>query len=190
MKKILLKSFLLIIMLAFIIPSMVGCLVVEEMRFRFEFDNEDKDSGKFEIVYYGIKSSETEKNKIMEDYNRLLERTADEERELKKHGLDVKEKEIKVEGKEKLCGHLRGTFQKKDIFNKENSIFHESNEEIFLIGGISKHNQFRSNGMLLETEKNRIIVWPSSAQTLEWSIVYESGEKPNNLTEIYLKDKK
>jgi uncharacterized membrane protein len=109
-------------MLAFIISSMIGCLVVEEMRFRFEFDNEDKDSGKFEIVYYGIKSSETEKNKIMEDYNRLLERTADEERELKKHGLDVKEKEIKVEGKEKLCGHLRGTFQKKDIFNKENSI--------------------------------------------------------------------
>ena len=190
MKKILLKSFLLIIMLAFIISSMTGCLVVEEMRFRFEFDNKDKDSGNFEIVYYGIKSSETEKNKIMEDYNRLLEKTTDEETELKKYGLAMKEKEIKVEGKEKLCGHLRGTFLKKDIFNKENAIFYESNEEIFLIGGIPKHNQFRSNGKLIETEKNRIIVWPSSTQTLEWAILYGSEEKPNNLTEIYLKDKK
>ena len=118
MKKIILKSLSLIIVLAFIASTMIGCLVVEEMRYRFEFEGEDKDSGKFEIVYYGIKSSETEKNKIIEDYNELPKQIAREEEDLKKHGLILKERGLKVEDKEKLCLHLKGTFQKKNIFSE------------------------------------------------------------------------
>lgn len=191
MKKIILKSLFSIIMLAFIASTMIGCLVVEELRYRFEFDGEDKISGQFEIVYYGIKSSETEKNKIMEDYKDLAKQILREEENLKGQGLILKEKEIKVEGKEKLCLHLKGAFQKKDIFNKENSIFVENNKEVFLIEGIEKQWKFRSNGRVIETEKNIIIVWPPSTQTLEWSIVLEEYKNcPDNLTANYLKDKK
>lgn len=191
MKKIILESLFLIIMLIFILPSIIGCLVVEEMRFRFEFNGEEKDSGKFEIAYYGIKSNKTEKNEIMEDYNDLPIQIARKEEDLKKHRLILKEKEIKVEGKGKLCVYFRGTFQEKDMFNKENSIFHENNEEIFMIEGREKYWKFRSNGRVIQTENNAIIVWPSFIKDLEWSIILEQYKTlPDNLTEIYLKDKK
>ena len=178
-------------MLASLSLIVSGCLVVEELRYRFEFDAEDKNSGKFEIVYYGIKSSETEKNKITEDYNDLPKEIALEEEDLKKQGLILKEREIKIEGKEKLCFHLKGTFQKKDIFNKENPIFIEHNKEVFLIEGIEKGWKTRSPGRVIETEMNVIIVWPSSTKSLEWTMVLEKFKiLPDNLTQIYLNDKK
>ncbi len=191
MIKYIFKTLLLILLLAFILPSIIGCLVVEEMRFRFEFDAEDKDSGKFEIVYYGIKSNETEKNKIMEDYHSLSKDISREEENLKKQGLILKERGIKVEGKEKLCLTLKGIFQKKDIFNKEDSIFVENNYEVFLIENKEKNWKFRSNGRVIQTENNAIIVWPSSTKILEWSINLEEYKTlPDNITEIYLKDQK
>jgi hypothetical protein len=191
MPKYIFKILLLFMMLASLSLILSGCLVVEELRYRFEFDTDDKNSGQFEIVYYGIKSSETEKTKIMEDYNDLLKQIAREEEDLKKQGLILKKREIKVEGKEKLCLHLKGTFQKKDIFNKENSIFIEHNKEVFLIEGIEKEWKTRSPGRVIETEKNVIIVWPSSTKSLEWAIVSEKfKDLPDNLTKIYLNDKK
>jgi len=171
--------------------TLIGCLVTEEMRFRFHLDEGEKSFGTFEIVYYGIKSNATEKSKIMEDYHHLLKTISEEEENLKEKGLILKEKEIKVEDQEKLCMHLKGIFQKSDIFNKEKSIFIESNREVFLIEGNEKMLKFRSNGRVIHTEKNIIIVWPPSTQTLEWTIVLEEFKNlPNNLTEIYLKDKK
>lgn len=190
MKKIFLKGLLQMMILAFILPSIIGCLVCEEVRFRFEFDAEDKNPGKFEIVYYGVKSNETEKDKIMKDYHHFLNLTAKEEENWKKRGLVLKEREIKVEGKEKLCLHLRGIFQKKDIFGKEDLIFVEANNEIILIISESA-KKIRTNGKITETGKNAIMFWPLSTRVLEWSILLEEYKTlPDNLTEIYLKDKK
>lgn len=94
----------------------------------------------------------------MEDYHQLLKTISEEEENLKEKGLILKEKEIKVEDQEKLCMHLKGIFQKSDILNKEKSIFIESNREVFLIEGNEKMLKFRSNGRVIQTEKNIIIV--------------------------------
>lgn len=190
MPKYIFKTLLFIPLFTFILTSIMGCLVCEEVRFRFEFDTEDKNPGKFEIVYYGVKSNETEKDKIMKDYQHFLNLTAKEEEDWRKRGLVLKEREIKVEGKEKLCLHLKGIFQKKDIFGKEDLIFVEANKEIILIIDERAKN-IRTNGKITETGKNVIIFWPSSTHVLEWSINLEEYKTlPDNLTEIYLKDKK
>ena len=193
MIKPILKPLFLVMTLAFVASSIIGCLVVEEMRFRFEFDGENRNSGKFEIVYYGIKSTESEKDEIVEDYNNLPQQISREEEDLRKYGLTPKETEIKVEDREKLSLYLKGVFRKENIFNKEHSLFLENNEEVFSIAGIEKRWKwkFRSNGRLIETEKNIILVWPSSTRILEWTILLgEYTNLPNNLTAIYLKDKK
>ena len=187
---------LLIIQLCFLL---CGCLSYQKYSFTFDYE-----TGKVEKTYYDIRSHE-ETDKTGEDWE-LLKSMAG-----KKFGKGFDADVIKpvkaklfqdgdvLSGKEIYEVQLPKAFPSKKALlerlhedpDEEKRLkgleFQTINQEIFLFlqRGIEIE---ASNGKIIKTEKNNIIVWPEDQTTFEFTL-YTKSTGGKSLLPFYLKEK-
>jgi hypothetical protein len=68
------------------------------------------------------------------------------------------------------------------------SLFSQSNEEIIHVSEASKSAEIKTNGEIIKTKNNTIIIWPSSAKVLTWTYIdKEKMAKKDNLNALFEK---
>ncbi|MFH1777226.1 MAG: hypothetical protein ABH952_06700 [Candidatus Omnitrophota bacterium] len=175
-----------------------GCLTYQEYSFRFDYN-----TGKTEKVYHDFRSQKgfDEKDYSIEnDWNTLKESVSKEfGKDIDKDVIEPIKAELFQEGevlsgKEIFVVQLPKAFPSKIAILErlhaegdlnENLEFQILNGEIFLFTHDKKIKS--TNGKIVKTNKNNIIVWPEDQIVFEFSISNNQGGK--SLLPFYLKEK-
>ena len=154
-----------------------GCITLSEYRFSL-----DCDTGKLERVYVDLRSKKgaTEKDYSVEgDWEQLQEILADEEPEFDKDVvMSIDTKLFEEDGT--LCARKRHVVNGPKCFPSKVALltyvgreewhegkYQDTNGEIFLFLP-KKKTVLSSNGQVLSTKKNNLIVWPGDTNRFEY----------------------
>jgi hypothetical protein len=194
MEVIIMKKLLIIQLFCLIL---CGCLSSQKYSFKFDYQ-----TGKVEKTYYDIRSQE-EKEKdysIERDWERLKSMAGEEfgkgfdvdvikpiKAELFQDGNVLSGKGIFEVQLPKAFPSKKALLEKLDVAPDEELEFLIINKEIFLFFSSGTEIE-ASNGKIIKTEKNNIIVWPEDQIVFEFTLNTEiNGGK--SLLPFYLKEK-
>jgi len=159
-----------------------GCLIKEKEEVKIKLT---PSGGEIWVTQTGWKSSEEEDNKILEDFDKLINKYEKDEleKELGEIGIYILDKRIYLKN-DKIITEYHGLFPSGSLAYLHS--FKEANEEIIHVVDSPTDAEIKTNGEILKTKKNTIIIWPSSTKELEWSYTdNENMNKKNNLVVLF-----
>ncbi len=147
-----------------------GCLHSEKTESRLVLTPA---GGEIHVTYSGWKSDETDPEKIKKDFEDLVEKfaTPQYEKDLSDQGIYLLDKKIYLRTDGKINSEYRGLVTQYAL--EHNLGLRRSNGERIFVQEMGMGAKVTSNGKILSTEKNTLIVWPESADTLTLSVVYD-----------------
>jgi len=159
------KLIIIICLLSIFIFS--SCLVYKQMTVTITFA-EDFKTGLIKVVYYDLVSSDSTKNKQMEDFEDLIEMLKDDVFLLDSvdDGIYVKDRRL-YEQDGKLCGTYSGIFRKLKLDDEH---LKEKGEERVLQIDTDEEDVVTSNGKIYQSDDNTFIVWPKDQRKLTYTV--------------------
>ena len=171
----------LVVLAAVLTLFLSGCLINEKEEVKVKLT---PSGGEIWVKETGWKSSGEKEEDILEDFKKLIEK--DElENELSDFGVYILDKKIYLNSG-KITTEYHGLFPKGSIAFLAQ--FTEANDEIIHVMDAPVDAEITTNGEILKTKKNTIIVWPSDIEELTWSYIdNETVNKKDNLTALFEK---
>ena len=176
----------LAIFVAVLAVFLSGCLIKEKEEVKIKLT---PGGGEIWVTETGWKSSQEEEKGILEDFDKLVNKYEKDEleKDFAEIGVYILDKRIYIEN-DKIITEYHGLLPSGSIAYL--LLFKEANEEIIHVMDSPKDAEIITNGEILRTQKNTIIVWPSNIEELTWSYIdNEKMNKPDNLTELFKKHK-
>jgi hypothetical protein len=161
-----------------------GCLIKEKEEVKIKLT---PSGGEIWVTETGWKSDNEEENKILEDFNKLMNQYEKDEleKELGEFGVYILDKRIYLKN-DKIITEYHGLLPKGSLGYLE--AFKEANDEIIHVVDSPTDAEIITNGEILKTKKNTIIIWPSNTKELTWSYTNnENMNKKNNLVALFKK---
>jgi hypothetical protein len=161
-----------------------GCLIKEKEEVKIKLT---PSGGEIWVTETGWKSSEEEENKILEDFDKLMNKYEKDEleKELGEFGIYILDKRIYLDN-DKIITEYHGLFPSGSLAYLHS--FKEANDEIIYVMDSPTDAEIKTNGEILKTKKNTIIIWPSNTKELTWSYTdNENMNKKNNLSVLFKK---
>jgi len=161
-----------------------GCLIADKQTVEMRLMSPQK--GMVTYIYHGIKSDSDEEDEIQKDFDDLVGLVSEESRtnayvndkiKIERWNIDVDENDI-------VYGAVEATFNIPEFFAYND--YKMSNEEIIIVLPIVKNQKLTSNGKVVKTKNNYMLVWPEDEKNLKWTIVDKNSMKyPNNLNKLF-----
>jgi len=161
-----------------------GCLIKEKEEVKIKLT---PSGGEFWVTQTGWKSSEEEENKILKDFDNLMTKYEKDglEKENAEIGIYILDKRIYLNN-DKIITEYHGLVPSGSLAYLY--LFKEANEEIIHVVDSPTDTEIKTNGEILKTKKNTIIIWPSNTKELTWSYTdNENVNKKNNLVVLFKK---
>ncbi|MFQ5641853.1 MAG: hypothetical protein ACE5IR_28085 [bacterium] len=152
----------------FLMLFLSSCHFSEYIEYRIIL-GEDGKRAEMITTYSNISSGEEREKDVKNDFERLLRDWQDDDYLLQRaeDGVVVKKRELFIED-EKLIGRETGIIKDiTDIYT-----FWVSNGERIMIFDADDYELVESNGKILKTPKNTLIVWPDDAKELSWKMKF------------------
>lgn len=159
-----------------------GCLISEKEEVKIKLT---PSGGEIWITETGWKSDEEEKNKILEDFDNLMNKYEKNEleKELGEIGIYILDKKIYLKN-DKIITEYHGLLPRGSLGYLD--AFKEANEEIIHVVDAPTDAEIKTNGEILKTKKNTIIIWPSNTKELTWNYTNNKNmNKKNNLVVLF-----
>lgn len=153
---------------ALLLVGMSGCLFPEKIETRVRFNGKNSLTGEavqtqVMIIYYNISSSATEEKDLHEDFEELLkgEKGEGSEEEVE-DGMIIKKRHVYIEN---------GKINARTEAVPEDGTIEDviANDERILV--LKRDDGFElaeTNGKVLATERNYILVWPEGLEEIYW----------------------
>ncbi len=161
-----------------------GCLINEKEEVKIKLT---PSGAEIWVTETGWKSSEEEENKILEDFDNLMNKYENDklEKEFAEIGVYILDKRIYLNN-DKIITEYHGLLPSGSLAYLYQ--FKEANEEIIHVVDSPTDTEIKTNGEVLKTKKNTIIIWPSNTKELAWSYTNnENMNKKNNLVVLFKK---
>ncbi|NQT26500.1 hypothetical protein HQ585_14195 [candidate division KSB1 bacterium] len=157
-----------------------GCLTVDTIKTTIDIQDEDKPAV-LTIRYEGLSSAEGLLKDVKKDFNYLIEEWQGDEYLLERadEGILVRDRQLLIEDN-KINSVMIGLVQDLDDLY---DIWEQNGERILMVEFDDDDFELtETNGYLLKTEKNRLIVWPSHIKQMQWTMkrVFESESIDKN----------
>lgn len=154
---------------ALLLLSATGCLFPEKIETRIRFNEKSKITGdaakaQVTIVYHNISSDAKEEKDFEKDFEELLKGKEKVSEDEKQDGIIVKERSIEI---------VNGQINSRTSGVPENDRLEgivANGERILIVEGSEEEGVAieATNGKVLNTGKNYIIVWPSDLEEIYW----------------------
>jgi len=174
------KKLIATVFLYFYCALVSGCLIADKQTVEMRFISPEK--GRVTYIYYGIKSDSNEEGEIKKDFDDLIEMISEKSRAdvYKNDKLKIEKWNIDTDQEGIVYGAAEATFNITEFFDYND--YKISNKEIIITLPIVKNQKLTSNGKVVKTKNNYILVWSQDSRNLEWTIVDKNSLKlPNNL---------
>jgi hypothetical protein len=161
-----------------------GCLIADKQT--VEMTLLSSQEGAVRYIYYGIKSDSDQKDEITEDFDSLTAMVSEESRAsaYTNDKIKIERWDIDTDAEGVVYGAVDGTFNIDEFFGYND--YKISNKEILITLPIVKNQKLTSNGKVMKTENNYILVWPRDTKDLQWTIDDKNSLKyPNNLSRYF-----
>lgn len=168
-----------------LIFSVNSCLTYQTVEYTIDF-TDNFNSGKISVVYTDIRSSEAEGEKQKADFDELIELYQDDLFLLDQidEGIYIKERKL-YEKDGIIIGSYSGIYQKIKI---DNHVMDLRNDERFILLEVDHNSKIETNGKLLQSENNALIVWPKDQKHLKIKKIIPDNEvKDYSLLDYYQK---
>ena len=178
------KKLIAAVFLYFYCALVSGCLIVDKQTVEMRLIPPEK--GRVTYIYYGIKSDSSEEGEIKKDFDDLIEMISEGSRAdvYKNDKLKIERWNIDIDQEGIVYGAVEATFNITEFFDYND--YKISNKEIIITLPIVKNQKLTSNGKVVKTKNNYILVWPQDSKNLEWTIVDKNSLKlPNNLNKYF-----
>ena len=161
-----LNRIIIVISLA-ILTGVIGCLTFQKMRVEIQF-NDNYRQGDIKVIYTGIETSESDKDRQMSDFEDLREAVEEDNFYLDalEDGIYVKEIQLKKVN-HKLVGEYTGIFRNLRIEGKPLQV---NENDCSLEIAKEEGYKIKSNGKVTEDKHKFTIVWPKSDGHLWYEI--------------------
>jgi len=150
-----------------LVTMFFGCIISEEIETKIQL-NADGKTASAVIEYKNISSGEAEPADVQKDFNNLIEDWQGDQYLLDRaeEGLFIKNREVFIRDG-KIVGRVTGIM--KDV-DKLYSFWVSHNERIMIFETESDNDYelVETNGKILKTDKNTLIIWPDTASELRW----------------------
>jgi hypothetical protein len=161
-----------------------GCLTADKQTVEMRLITSEK--GRVTYLYYGIKSDSKERGEIKKDFDDLIASISEKSRAdvYENDKLKIEQWNIDIDVEGNVYGAAEATFNIAEFFDYND--YKMSNEEILITLPIVKNQKLTSNGKIVKTKNNYILVWPKGSKDLQWTIVDKGSLKlPNNLNKFF-----
>ena len=178
------KKLIAAVFLYFYCVLVSGCLIADKQTVEMRLIPPEK--GRVTYIYYGIKSDSSEEGEIKKDFDDLIEMISEGSRAdvYKNDKLKIERWNIDIDQEGIVYGAAEATFNITEFFDYND--YKISNKEIIITLPIVKNQKLTSNGKVIKTKNNYILVWPQDSKNLEWTIVDKNSLKlPNNLNKYF-----
>lgn len=178
------KKLIAAVFLYFYCALVSGCLIADKQTVEMRLIPPEK--GRVTYIYYGIKSDSSEEGEIKKDFDDLIEMISEGSRAdvYKNDKLKIERWNIDIDQEGIVYGAAEATFNITEFFDYND--YKISNKEIIITLPIVKNQKLTSNGKVVKTKNNYILVWPQDSKNLEWTIVDKNSLKlPNNLNKYF-----
>ncbi len=160
-----LKIFFAMVLMA----ALAGCVDSEIYETRINFQKVGTPA-LITLQFENISSTATDSTETKKDFEQLVQDWKSDKylKDQAKRGFDIKNRELFVRDS-KITGRITLTTKNLD------GQFHFSvmnGERIMVLDGLAQPGRLETNGKVLKTEKNTLIVWPENAKEIYWK---ESG---------------
>ncbi|MFQ5769271.1 MAG: hypothetical protein ACE5HX_01955 [bacterium] len=148
----------------FTLLAIQGCYFSEFIETRI-FLSEDNKPAKIIINYQNISSGEAKTSDVRNDFDELIKDWKGDEYLLERaeERLFIKNREVFIQD-DKVCARVTGIIKDlNDVYS-----FWVSNGERIMMFDDEDYELVESNGKILKTNKNTLIVWPDDARELYW----------------------
>ena len=163
------KKLIAAVFLYFYCALVSGCLIADKQTVEMRLIPPEK--GRVTYIYYGIKSDSSEEGEIKKDFDDLIEMISEGSRAdvYKNDKLKIERWNIDIDQEGIVYGAAEATFNITEFFDYND--YKISNKEIIITLPIVKNKKLTSNGKVVKTKNNYILVWPQDSKNLEWTIV-------------------
>ncbi len=154
-----------IFLAVFLITILAGCVDSETYETRINFKEADVPA-LVTMQFENISSTATDPAEVKKDFEQLIHDWKGDEylTEQAKHGFDIKDRKVFIRGN-KIMGQV--TLTTKNL-EEQFHFFVMNGERIMLLDGIGQPGYFETNGKVLKTGKNTLIIWPEGTKELYW----------------------
>ena len=184
MKRSLLKKrFVAAALLCFYCSLVSGCLIADKQTVEMRLISPQK--GMVTYIYYGIKSDSDNEDEIKKDFDDLAGLVSEEARAnaFEHDKIRIERWNIDIDQKGNVYGAVEATFNIDEFFSYND--YQMSNGEIIIVLPMAKDLKLTSNGKVIKTENNYVLIWPQDEKHLQWTIVDKHSKKyPNNLNKL------
>jgi hypothetical protein len=161
-----------------------GCLIKEKEEVKIKLT---PGGGEIWVTETGWKSGQEEEKGILEDFDKLVNKYEKDEleKEFAELGVYILDKSIYIDN-DKIVTEYHGFIPSGSMAYLY--LLKEANEEIIHVMDSPTDSEIKTNGEVLKTKNNTIIIWPSDTKELAWSYTdNENLNKNNNLAELFKK---
>ena len=147
---------------------LTGCLTVDNIKTTIDIQDEKKPAV-VTIRYEGFSSGEAKGEDVKKDFDYLIEEWKGDEYLLDRaeEGMVVRDRQLMIEGHE-INGVMTGLVQDLDDLY---DIWEQNGERILMVEFDADDFELtETNGSLIKTEKNRLIVWPAETKHMQWTM--------------------
>lgn len=158
----------IILVPAFVMLLLTGCNICETVETRIVLHEKSSPQATVLIEYGNISSGEDKLEDVKKDFAQLVKDWQGDQYLLDSadEGIVVKSRELLVRDN-KIMGRVTGIM--KDIGDSY-KLWSIDNERIMLFDDMSgDYELVETNGQVLKTNKNTLIVWPEEATELRWT---------------------
>ena len=162
-----------------------GCLIADKQTVEMSLISPQR--GRVTYIYHGIKSDSNEEDEIKKDFDELTAMVSEESRAQASENdkIKIERWNIDVDENDLVYGAVEATFNVPEFFAYND--YKISNEEIIIVLPIVNNQKLTSNGKIVKTKNNYVLVWPKDSKNLEWTIVDKDSMKyPSNLNKFFI----
>lgn len=155
------------LLIAMLMMSLTGCYFSETIETRITLNDKASPKATVLIEYSNISSGEANLDDVKKDFDQLIKDWQGDEYLLDRaeEGMFVKNRELFIRDG-KAVGRVTGIMKDIDDTYKFWDI---EDEKIMLLEDDDDYELVETNGKILKTDKNILIVWPKETTELRWT---------------------
>ncbi len=156
-----------ILLVAMFMLSLTGCYFSETVETRITLNDKASPKATVLIEYANISSGEAKLDDVKKDFDQLIKDWQGDEYLLDRaqEGMVVKNRELFIRDG-KIVGRVAGIMKDIDDMYK---FWEIDGEKIMLFEDGDDYEIVETNGKILKTDKNTLIVWPEDTAELRWT---------------------
>ena len=146
---------------------LAGCLTVDTIQTRIQIREEGKPA-LLTITHLGFSSGEAKPGDVRKDFDHLISEWQGDEYLIAraKEGIVVRDRRVWEENG-RINGSMTGLVEKIDGLYP---FWERNGERILLVECEEEFDLAETNGRILKTENNRLIVWDAGEKVLSWTL--------------------